>query len=393
MTVTPRFLQFHTLHSYPAALLNRDDTGMAKRLWFGETLRTRISSQCLKRHWRMADDPHSLRQLANVPAAIRSRNTVARRVINPLLNSDQPPTPEVAEALLKAFNGALYGGSSAESGAQPLLLGLPEVEFLAQQAQRIAEAHPEDPEAAAQAAKGLFTAGGDSGKNFRAFRQHARLPAGIEGALFGRMVTADPAANITAAVSVAHAFTVHAEETNNDYFSVVDDLHEPGEGPMAAHIGAADLNTGLYYGYAVIDLPELVSNLEGCPAEEWTQADRELAGQAAASLTHLIATVSPGAKKGATAPYSRAELMLLEAGDDQPRTLANAFRDPVAPTVSAAVAAMKEHLSNLDAAYGAATARRLMTVADAALPAAPRLSLPDLAQWAREIIRNASAEL
>ena len=28
---TPRFLQIHTLHSYPAALLNRDDSGLAKR--------------------------------------------------------------------------------------------------------------------------------------------------------------------------------------------------------------------------------------------------------------------------------------------------------------------------------------------------------------------------
>ena len=29
---TPRFLQIHTLHSYPAALLNGDDSGLAKRI-------------------------------------------------------------------------------------------------------------------------------------------------------------------------------------------------------------------------------------------------------------------------------------------------------------------------------------------------------------------------
>ena len=44
----PRFLQIHTLHSYPAALLNRDDSGRAKRMPFGGAVRTRISSQCLK---------------------------------------------------------------------------------------------------------------------------------------------------------------------------------------------------------------------------------------------------------------------------------------------------------------------------------------------------------
>ena len=35
----PRFLQIHTLHSYPAALLNRDDAGLAKRLPYGDKVR------------------------------------------------------------------------------------------------------------------------------------------------------------------------------------------------------------------------------------------------------------------------------------------------------------------------------------------------------------------
>ena len=49
---TARFLQIHTLHSYSAALLNRDASGWAKRMDFGGATRTRISSQCLKWHWR-----------------------------------------------------------------------------------------------------------------------------------------------------------------------------------------------------------------------------------------------------------------------------------------------------------------------------------------------------
>ena len=52
----PRFIQIHTLVSYPAALLNRDDSGLAKRLPYGDAIRTRVSSQCLKRHWRTVDD-------------------------------------------------------------------------------------------------------------------------------------------------------------------------------------------------------------------------------------------------------------------------------------------------------------------------------------------------
>jgi len=73
----PRFLQIHTLHSYTAALLNRDDTGQAKRLTYGDTQRTRISSQCLKRHWRMAiTDPYALQKLAGYVESFRSRELV-----------------------------------------------------------------------------------------------------------------------------------------------------------------------------------------------------------------------------------------------------------------------------------------------------------------------------
>ena len=141
-----------------------------------------------------------------------------------------------------------------------------------------------------------------------------RLPAGLEGALFGRMVTSDPGANIEAAIHVAHAFTVHREESESDYFSVVDDLQGDDEDAGAAHIGDMELTAGLFYGYVVVDVPGLVSNLEGCSSGDWQDADRELAAKVAEHLTHLIATVSPGAKLGSTAPYACADLMLIEAG-------------------------------------------------------------------------------
>ena len=39
----PRFIQIHSLASYPGTLLNRDDAGLAKRLPFGGTVRLRVS--------------------------------------------------------------------------------------------------------------------------------------------------------------------------------------------------------------------------------------------------------------------------------------------------------------------------------------------------------------
>ena len=389
---TPRFLQIHTLHSYPAALLNRDDSGLAKRMPFGGAVRTRISSQCLKRHWRVAQDEFALKNIAGSTSAIRSRNTVERRVMQPLRDGGQV-AEDVLAAVGTAFNVGVYGGSgTSETGRQPLLLGLPEVEHLHQRAAAICAEHSNDAKAAGDAATALFTARRGEGNNFRALLDSVRLPAGLEGALFGRMVTSDPGANIDAAVHVAHAFTVHEEESESDYFSVVDDLQGADEDAGAAHIGDMELTAGLFYGYVVVDVPGLVSNLEGCDADQWDSADRTLAAKVVEHLVHLIATVSPGAKLGSTAPYGYADLMVVEAGTRQPRSLANAYRDPAKAQVAAATERLTSYLGKLDAAYAARDVRRVMSVEDCDIPSAERLSLDDLASWAAAAIGSGTAE-
>ena len=386
-----RFLQIHTLHSYPAALLNRDDSGLAKRMPFGGAVRTRISSQCLKRHWRVAKDEFSLHNLAQATSALRSRNVVERRVMDPLREADGV-SGEVIAAVENAFNIGVYGASgTTETGRQPLLLGRPEVEYLQQKAKAICQEHSGDAKAAGDAAAALFSktpAQGGERPNFAAFRKSASLPGGIEGALFGRMVTSDPGANIEAAVHVAHAFTVHREESESDYFSVVDDLQREDEDAGAAHIGDMELTAGLFYGYAVVDVPGLVSNLQGCPAEDWQSADRELAGQVVHNLLQLIATVSPGAKLGSTAPYGWADLLLVEAGARQPRSLANAFRQPSPPQIAAAAQALAGELQELDEMYGCKETRRVSSKKDCAIPNAERLCLDDLAAWAQGVVRG-----
>lgn len=386
---TPCFLQIHTLHSYPAALLNRDDSGLAKRMPFGDAVRTRISSQCLKRHWRVAEDEFSLTHIA--PDALRSRNVIDRMVMQPLQDAGDVPK-EVLDAVGTAFNIGVYGSSgTSESGRQPLLLGLPEVDYLRKKAAAICAEHRDDAEAAKTAAEELFHARKGEGNNFRAMRQSAHLPGGLVGALFGRMVTSDPAANIDAAIHVAHAFTVHREESESDYFSVVDDLQQDDEDAGAAHIGDMELTAGLFYGYVVVDVPGLVSNLTGCDASDWESANKDLAGKVIDHLVHLIATVSPGAKRGSTAPYSYADLMLIEAGTRQPRSLANAFRNPVKAQVSAATDALAQYLSKLDTAYGAKEARQAMSLEDCDMPNADRLCLDDLAAWASQAVLSGEA--
>lgn len=393
MSTPVRFLQIHSLHSYPAALLNRDELGFAKRLLFGGSMRSRISSQCLKRRWRTAEDRHNLQNLAPAAAATRSRDAIAKLVLPAAQAAVPELTADTAQALAAALNIGVYGHDEP-ANRQVLLLGRPEIEYLQTKAVAIAQEHPEDPAAAQAAAQDLFSTKKGEGANFRAFRTNAQLPAGIAGALFGRMNTADPAANIEAAVHVAHAFTVHPVETETDYFSAMDDLQEEEEGSRAAHIGHTELTGGLYYGYVAVAVPELVANLEGCPAEDWQKADRALAAQVVSSLLHLIATVSPGAKRGGTAPYAYAQALLVEAGERQPRTLANAFRAAIDPQLPAALNAMEQHLQNLDDAYEQEEVRRVMSVgypAGPGLGAAPN-SLPQLAAWVTRILEDGCAD-
>ena len=174
------------------------------------------------------------------------------------------------------------------------------------------------------------------------------------------------------------AFTVHREESESDYFSVVDDLQREDEDGGAAHIGDVELTAGLFYGYVVVDVPELVSNLSG---------SRELAGDVVQRLIHLIATVSPGAKRGSTAPYAAADLMLVEAGSRQPRSLANAFRKPVKAQVDDATSNLSGYLGKLDKCYGENETRRVMSVEECDMPGAGWLGCDALAEWALAAVR------
>lgn len=391
-----RFLQIHTLTSYPAALLNRDDAGFAKRMPFGGTTRTRISSQCLKRHWRRFDGERSLRELG--PESIRSRLTFERYILKPLID-EQVPEP-VARAAVQALMAEVLGESAkakkektAQDGGereapalttgQVTVLGRPEVEFLLGEVRAACDGAANPTEAVKALQQRL-------GKEARANLKALRLAAGLDAALFGRMVTSDNLARGDAAIHVAHAMTVHAEAAESDYFSAIDDLLQTDEEKLGSgHIGSTELTSGLFYNYVVVDVPLLVSNLEGCAREGWQDADRGLAGRVVEHLIHVIATVSPGAKRGSTAPYAWAHLVAVESGSSQPRTLANAFLRAVPERpdlVGNTYTVLANHVKALDGMYGRRTQRKLAALGDAGVLqeafGAP-VTLDELAGWAR----------
>ena len=385
----PRFIQIHTLHNYPGALLNRDDAGLAKRLPYGDAIRTRISSQCLKRHWRMAEDQFSLTNLG-VPMAVRSRVTldlIRKKLIEGGLSEAlaQSAGEGLRDAGLLDKGGKESKGKEALETGQAVLMGYAEIDYLVKRCSDLAQENTEAKALKAAIAKFLK----DEKKNIEALKHGS----GLESALFGRMVTSDVLASRDAAVYVAHAFTVHEAQVENDYFTVVDDLlREAGE-QGSAGIFDTELASGLYYGYVVVDVPQLIANLEGESAKDWAilpAEKRELAGRVVHHLLSLIATVSPGAKRGSTAPFEWAKFLLVEVGEWQPRSLAGAFQNSLAlnqPAIrEVAVQMLTDEISKLDEAYGATLDRRFLALDKVTVPNAQRLSLSDLTTWVQTYI-------
>ena len=397
------FLQIHTLTSYPAALLNRDDVGFAKRLPFGGATRLRISSQCLKRHWRTfeGDDAIGAIELGGelVPMAVRSRRSFEEHVYAPLVAGGVEAS--IAEANTNRLMAAVLGerakakkakaekkGKKDEAPAerepiqtgQVTVLGKPELDYLCGLGKEIA-AQSKNESDVERATKALLTK--ERLENLKVLRRGA----GLDAALFGRMVTSDYLARTDAAIHVAHAFTVHAEESESDYFSAIDDLDKRDDALGSGHIGNTELTSGLYYGYVVVDVPLLVSNLEGGDRKAWSTQDRALAAEVVRRLAHLIPTVSPGAKLGSTAPYAYSHFVLAEWGRAQPRTLANAFDKPVrahGDVLASAYDALSEYVTEVDGAYGKKTERRCLAIRPTdslATIGAEKGTLDQLADW------------
>lgn len=368
------FLQIHTLTSFAAALLNRDDAGLAKRIPFGNAERMRVSSQCLKKHWR--DELH---RAIDLPGGIRSRMFFEREVFRRAIADGVAveTAKQMTEALLKKL---VQGGQDKTNPLrlnQPVLFGKPEADYFVKLIVECAKSGED-------AVTALTTRLQAQQGNLRAAVRAAGIKdliSGIEGAMFGRFVTSDILARTDAAVHVAHAFTVHPLATEVDYFTVVDDLKEAHEDAGAAHAGDMELGAGLFYGYVVVDVPLLVSNLCGCDAKDWADQPAETLADARNVLTQLInaiATVSPGAKLGSTAPYARAACVLLESGKVQPRTLANAYLKALnlkSDPMQQAVDALGDHLSAIDGMYGCVEKRFVSSSQDTAhladIPAAP----------------------
>lgn len=378
------FVQIHTLTGYSGVLLNRDDSGLAKRMPYGGATRTRTSSQFAKRKIRTAEGPFAISNIGDV--SVRSRETFKREVAKPLVDAGLdrtaviqatvvmmdaifPPSKggekERKDKLAKIERGELEDYALLERG-EINVLSRAEIEFVRDKVAEFVKATNDAEGASAAAAE--YVKQPDHKKNLRA----AGEAMSLDVAMFGRMVTGDSLSTVDAAVHVAHAMTTHGQQNETDFFTAVDDLVTGAGDNGSGHMGETEITSPMLYGYYVVDINQLLDNLKGL------DNSREVAAQMAGNLVRLVAQAIVGAKKGATAPYSSADFLMIEVSTDQPRTLAEAFRTPCKPTLEDSVAALKRYVSGKDAMYGFTGQRWVASSVEAGL--GEQVTVPQIAE-------------
>lgn len=325
------FIQLHLLTAYAPANLNRDESGRPKTAFMGGVERLRVSSQSLKRAWRVSE---TFEEAMDGHIGKRTRRIGVDLVYRPMIEAGvADKTAKSAAEKIAAQFGKLKSDKNA-----PLEKNL-EIEQIVHVSQHeidliknlvvmlIAEnREPTDDEV-------------------KLLRKEQRS---VDMAMFGRMLASSPEFSVEAACQVSHALGVSAVTIEDDFFTAVDDLNNKEEDAGSGHMGEQGFASALFYTYICISRDLLIENLGG---------NEELAKRAIAALTETALTVSPTGKQNSFASRAYATYALAEIGHKQPRSLAAAFFQPVrgADQISTAVTRLQQQRDRFDAVYGNCT--------------------------------------
>lgn len=321
-----QFIQLHLLTSYAPSNLNRDDLGRPKTAKMGGFERLRVSSQSLKRNWRVSD-LFEKAMAGNI--GIRTKRFGI----------------EVYEALLA--EGVKEKSAKDWATSIAAVFGKGKKDSL--EIEQLAHISPAEQEGALALAKLL--AAEDRAPTDSELKLLKSDQTAVDIALFGRMLASSPAFNVEAACQVAHAISVHSVVVEDDYFTAVDDLNDGKTDSGSSHIGESGFAAALFYSYICINKSQLIENLDG---------NEELANNAIKALVEAAVKVSPTGKQNSFASRAYASFVLAEKGTQQPRSLSVAFLKPIVDEnqATAAIAALQLQADNFDKVYGACADER-----------------------------------
>tara|TARA_B100001094_G_scaffold116679_1_gene112536 strand:- start:5749 stop:6804 length:1056 start_codon:yes stop_codon:yes gene_type:complete len=322
-----KFIQLHLLTSYAPSNLNRDDLGRPKTAMMGGTERLRISSQSLKRNWRISDVfQETLQDNLGLRTKRYSKEKIYQRFIDSSIS--QADAAKWSEAIASQL-GKVKNKKEEDKDYMEL--------------EQLVHLSPQECSTIDNLVSTLITENREPSKDELTILSNKNKA--IDIALFGRMLASSPKYNIEAACQVAHAISIHPITVEDDYFTAVDDLNDGEQDAGASHIGESSYASAVFYSYICIDKELLVKNLDD---------DLELANQTIAALTKAATTVSPRGKQNSFAARTYASYVMVEKGDEQPRSLSSAFLKSIRSDdyLQAGIDALKNMRTNFAKVYG-----------------------------------------
>jgi CRISPR system Cascade subunit CasC len=325
-------IEIHAIQNHSPANLNRDDLGAPKTCYFGGVLRSRISSQCIKRSIRMS------REFQTLLGGVRTRQ-LAKLIADEI--AGKKDVKKHAEKILdlcglkpkKAKNQDEQDASKEGDNKSKMLV------YTTRQAVK---------EMADLLQKGDGKTDAQLAQAFgKLIEERTASP---DMALCGRMLETGVLENTTveAALQVAHAISTHEARPEVDYYVAADDI--PGQDAGAAYVDEAMFASACFYKYFSIHWETLVKNLAGFPGNK-----EQLAAHTVGAFLRGVAQVTPTGKQNSFAAHNRPDGILVEI-KDCPVSYANAFVSPAAQghrdIVSQSVAQLSQYVYDMDTGYG-----------------------------------------
>lgn len=328
-------IEIHAIQNHSPANLNRDDLGAPKTCYFGGVLRSRISSQCIKRSIRMSEEFEQLcggirtRQLAKLIADKVTGKDVKKRAENILKVCGFEPkkTKKQSEE------------DEQENADKSKMLVYTTKEAIQEMAKLLQTAKEKEDNELAKAFGKLIS-------------EKVAVP---DMALSGRMLETGELKDTTveAALQVAHAISTHEARPQVDYYVAKDDI--PGEDAGAGYVNEAMFASACFYKYFSIHWETLVGNLKG-----FGDNHKELAAHTVGAFVRGAALANPTGKQNSFAAHNPPDGMLIEIRNT-PISYANAFARPVVKgerdIVSQSVAQLGQYIHDIDTGYGKPEAR------------------------------------
>jgi CRISPR system Cascade subunit CasC len=167
------------------------------------------------------------------------------------------------------------------------------------------------------------------------------------------MIADAPDWTVEASCQVAHAVSTNRVSMEFDFYTAIDDLKKD-DTAGSDMMGPISFNSACFYRYLVVDTDSLTENLGN------DEPAREQARRTAAALLRAAVLAIPSGKQNSMAAHNLPSLVLTcvrEGGE--PRSLTNAFVEPVRPKagargdlVSQSIERLSKHLTALEKVYG-----------------------------------------